>query len=157
MFGNVLGIARCFASGPEFGSDAPRSNNRIYRLRLDPRIKEGTPDDFSDTGGGRRDTGGGRQSPTDGIFCVGLTLKHQLKATTRCFSRYFPRPNATLFVVTRPTVHDAMSMLVPDRWIFLAKAACRAFSYGRERACRFKSNIPRKIKSDGLLCKALPY
>ena len=36
-------------------------------------------------------------------------------------------------------------MLVPDRWIFLVKAACRAFSYGRERACRFKSNIPRKI------------
>jgi hypothetical protein len=72
------------------------------------------------------------------------------------FSIYLPRPNATLFAVTRPLVHDAMSMLLPDRWIFIVKA-CRAFSYGRERACRLKSNIPRKIKSDGLLCKALAY
>src|SRR6516165_11556428 len=80
-----------------------------------------------------------------------------VESDDECFSMYFPRPNATLFVVTRPTLHDAMSMLVPDRWIFLVKAACRAFSYGRERACRFKGNIPRKIKSDGLLCKAFAY
>ena len=68
------------------------------------------------------------------------------------FSSYFPRPNATLFVITRPLVHNAMWILVPDRWIFIVKAG-RAFSYGRGRACRLrlKSNIPRKIKSDGLL------
>src|SRR5437899_2488373 len=74
----------------------------------------------------------------------------------RCFSSYFPRPNATLFVITRPLVHNAMSILVPNRWIFIVKAG-RAFSYGRERACRLKRNIPRMIKSDGLLCKVLAY
>ena len=81
MFGNVLGIAKRFASG----SDIPI----IAFIVSDPENKEGTPDDFSDTGGGRRDTGGGRQSPTDGIFCVGLTLKHQLKATTSVFQCIF--------------------------------------------------------------------
>jgi hypothetical protein len=40
-----------------------------------------------------------------------------------------------------------MSILVPDRWIFIVKAG-RAFSYGRERSCRLKRNIPRKIKTD---------
>jgi len=48
-----------------------------------------------------------------------------------------------------------MPLLVPDWWIFLVKAACGAFSW--EGARRFKSNIPRKIESDGLLCKALSY
>ena len=102
--------------------------------------------------------GGAGHCPTGHTFCVGLTLKRHLKGCRddEVFSSYLPRPNATLFVVTRPLVHDAMSILVPDRWIFIVKA-CRAFSYGRERACRFKSNIPRKIKSDGLLCKALAY
>src|SRR6516225_9953691 len=65
-------------------------------------------------------------------------------ATTRCFSSYLPRPNATLFVVTGPLVHDAMSVLVPDRWIFVVKACC-VFPCGWEWACHFKSNIPRKI------------
>ena len=37
------------------------------------------------------------------------------------FFSYFPRPNATLFVITRPLVHNAMSILVPDRWIFIIK------------------------------------
>jgi len=39
MFGNVLGIAKRFASG----SDIPI----IAFIVLNPRIKEGTPDDFS--------------------------------------------------------------------------------------------------------------
>jgi hypothetical protein len=70
------------------------------------------------------------------------------------FSRYLPRPNTTLFVVTGPSVHNAMPILVPDRSIFIVKAG-RAFSYGRERGCRLKRNIPRNIKSHGLLCKVL--
>jgi hypothetical protein len=49
-----------------------------------------------------------------------------------------------------------MSILVPDRSIFIVKSG-RAFSYGRERGCRLKRNIPRKIKSDGLLFKVLAY
>ena len=47
-----------------------------------------------------------------------------------------------------------MPILVPDRSIFIVKTG-RAFSYGRERGCRLKRNIPRKIKSHGLLCKVL--
>jgi hypothetical protein len=84
------------------------------------------------------------------------TPLERLPRTTSCFSSYFPRPNATLFVVTRPLIHDAMSILVPDRSIFIVEVG-RAFSYGRERARRLKRNIPRKIKSDGLLSNALPY
>ena len=72
------------------------------------------------------------------------------------FSSYFPRPNATLFVVTRPLVHNALSILVPDRAIFFVKAG-RAFSYGRKRVCRLERNIPRKIKSDVLLCNIFAY
>jgi hypothetical protein len=40
-----------------------------------------------------------------------------------------------------------MSMLVPDRWIFLVKAAGHTFSLWTGTGLRFKSNIPRKIKS----------
>ena len=86
---------------------------------------------------------------------VGLTLICKAGAMRRFFSSYLPRANATLFVVTRPLVHDAMPIFVPDWWIFIVKACC-AFSYGRERAGRLKSNIPCKIKCDGLLCKAFP-
>jgi hypothetical protein len=137
-------------------SDRMRANPIIAFIVSDPRIKEGTLDHF-----GAGDTGGSGQCPTGRTFCVGLTLKRhcwKAAATARCFSSYFPRPNATLFVITRPLVHNAMSILVPDRWIFIVKAG-RAFSYGRERACRLrlKSNIPRKIKSDGLLWKVLAY
>jgi hypothetical protein len=74
-----------------------------------------------------------------------LTLKRGCLKSSRddeVFSSYLPRPNTTLFVVTRPLVYNAMWVLVPDRWIFIVKAG-RAFSYGRERACRLKSNIPR--------------
>jgi hypothetical protein len=117
-------------------------------------VKEGTLDHF-----GAGDTGGSSQCATGRTFCVGLTLKRTVERLPRRrggFSSYFPRPNATLFVITRPLIHNAMSILVPDRWIFIVKAG-RAFSYSRERACRLKSNIPRKIKSEGLLCKGLAY
>ena len=66
------------------------------------------------------------------------------------FSRYLPRPNTTLFVVTGSSVHNAMPIFVPDRSIFIVKAG-RAFSYGRERRCSLKRNIPRKIKSASYL------
>src|ERR1700688_1151909 len=65
-------------------------------------------------------------------------------ATTRYFQAIFHAPNTTLFVVTRPLVHNAMWILVPDRWIFIVKAG-RASPYGRERACRLKSNIPALV------------
>ena len=86
----------------------------------------------------------------------GQTLRRHLRGCGdgEVFSSYLPRPNATLFVVTRPFIHNAMSILVPERWIFIVKTD-RAFSYSREQGCRLKRNIPRKIKSDGLLCKVL--
>ena len=81
--------------------------------------------------------GGAGQCPTGRTFCVGLTLKRHLKGCrdSEMLFSYLPRPNGTLFVVTRPLVHDAMSIRVPNRWIFIVKA-CRSFSYGRERAYR---------------------
>jgi hypothetical protein len=51
-----------------------------------------------------------------------------------------------------PNIPIARMTTIPE-----TRTVCRAFSYGPERACRFKSNIPRKIESDGLLCKALSY
>jgi hypothetical protein len=50
----------------------------------------------------------------------------------------------------------ATSILVPDRSTFIVKAG-RAFSDGRERGCRLKRNIPRKIRAMALLCNALAY
>ena len=41
------------------------------------------------------------------------------------FSTYLPSPNATLFVVTWPLVHDTMSILVPHWWIFHRKGLPR--------------------------------
>src|SRR4030088_179730 len=79
-------------------------------------VKEGTLDHF-----GAGDTGGSSQCATGRTFCVGLTLKRTVERLPRRrggFSSYFPRPNATLFVITRPLIHNAMSILVPDRWIF---------------------------------------
>jgi hypothetical protein len=140
MYGNVLGIARWFAYAPDI-SDRMRANPTIAFIVLDPRIKEETLDDFGATI---------QVEPVHARLAAHFvsgdaqTLKtplERLPRTTSCFSSYLPRPNATLFVVTGPLVHDAMSILVPDRWIFIVKA-CRACSYGRERACRLKSNIP---------------
>jgi hypothetical protein len=45
MFGNVLGIARWFASCARY-SDRMRANPIIAFIVSDPRIKEGTLDDF---------------------------------------------------------------------------------------------------------------
>src|SRR6201987_2613308 len=133
MFGNVLGITRWLAFGPGVRIKIRSFSEWRYR----------------------------QSRPMPGWPCIlyragARTRLENAAATTRCFLSYLPRPNATLFVVTRPLVHAAMSILVPDWCIFIVKACC-AFSYGRERACRFKSNIPRKIKSDGLLCKTLAY
>ena len=72
------------------------------------------------------------------------------------FSRYLPRPNTTLFVVTGSSVHNAMPIFVPDRSIFIVKAGL-ALSYRRKMGYRLKHNIPRNIKSDSLICKALAY
>jgi hypothetical protein len=69
---------------------------------------------------------------------------------------YLPRPNATLFVITWRLIHNAMSILVPDRSNFIVKAG-RALSYRRKMGYRLKHNIPRNIKSDSLICKALAY
>jgi len=69
-----------------------------------------------------RSLAGGKTGRT---FCVVLTLKRRCLKSCRddeVFSSYLPRPNTTLFVVTRPLVHNAMWILVPDRWIFIVKA-----------------------------------
>jgi hypothetical protein len=52
-------------------SDRKRANPIIAFIVSDPRIKEGTLDDFGASG----DTGGSGQCPTGRTFCVGLTLK----------------------------------------------------------------------------------
>ena len=81
----------------------------------------------------KEQTRGSGQCPTGRTFCVGLTLNATLEGLPgrrEVFLSYFPRPNATLFVITRPLIHNAMSILVPDRWIFVVKAG-RAFSYGQ--------------------------
>lgn len=134
-------------------SDRKRANPIIAFIVLDPRLKEVTLDDFGATI--QMEPANARLA-AHSVAADAQTPLERLPRTTSCFSSYLPRPNGTLFVVTRPLVHDAMSILVPDRWIFIVKA-CRAFFYGRERACRLKSNIPRKIKSDVLLGKALAY
>ena len=54
-------------------SDRMRSNPIIAFIVSDPRIKEGTLDDF-----GAGDTGGSGQCPTGRTFCVGLTLQTPL-------------------------------------------------------------------------------
>jgi hypothetical protein len=75
-----------------------------------------------------------------------LTFKRHLKdcCDDEVFFQLSSTPEFHALRGHTPLVHDAMSILVPDRRIFVVKA-CRAFPSGWERACHFKSNIPRKI------------
>jgi len=155
MFGDVLGIARWFASKTDKRIECARSS-KSNLLSQKIRIKEGTFDDFGTAI---------QVDPANILEAYPLAFNRgqctrpgrvYLKGCREAemFSRYLPRPNTTLFVVTGSSVHNAMPIFIPDRSIFIVKTG-RAFSYGRERGCRLKRNIPRNIKSHGLLCKVL--